>query len=256
MTYPLPFDTFHPFPRLPKELRIEIWKVHLTALEPRLLRVWSNPPIEVFEHNECLDPDRESRFLKSECHPSSPNPVPALLQTSQESRHEALRYYTRAFSSRMYQRALRTDTGTGSRSVDTRYVWTNFAIDTIKITANHLPRISDEDRKRIQHMSIDVSCHMCWGLSHEQDFRMLENLKHLEILCSSQLWVWGDTVKEFTDGFRKWFGSVPWYVPPDITFVQTGTWWEMDIHNYEAVMAYGREQWARARADREVEGGS
>lgn len=70
----------------------------------------------------------------------------------------------------------------------------------------------------------------------------MENLKHLEILCPSPLWRWGDWAKRLMDGFREWFGdAVPGYVPPDVRFVQTRTWWEMDIRNYEDIMEYGRE---------------
>ncbi|KAG4430867.1 hypothetical protein IFR05_013651 [Cadophora sp. M221] len=250
MAYPLPLDTFHPFPRLPKELRIEIWKVHLAALEPRLLRVWCKVSTEPIEDSK--DPeDGHERYVEGEQHQSSPNPVPALLHTSQESRYEARRHYTRAFSLR------------NGSTVHQRYIWTNFATDTIKIKVGSFLRINKEERKRIQHMSIDTDCPICFygsltiNFNLMENFKYLENLKHLEILCPSPLWSWGGAVKELTDGFRECFGeSIPGYVPPDVRFVQTGTWWEMDIHNYADVLAYGTEQRSLARARWAAEGRS
>ncbi|KAH6716690.1 hypothetical protein BKA61DRAFT_309286 [Leptodontidium sp. MPI-SDFR-AT-0119] len=229
MAFPLPQDTFHPFPRLPKELRIEIWKQHLAALEPRLLRVWCKISTEPIDPKENPDGDHEI-FIKGERHRPSPDPVPALPHTCQESRSKSLRHYTRAFIPAIRGRA------------DPRYVWTSFAADTIKIKAGSLVRISKENRKRIQHMSIDTDCPICFYDCLITGFNLMENLKHLEILCPSPLWRWGDWAKRLMDGFREWFGdAVPGYVPPDVRFVQTRTWWEMDIRNYEDIMEYGRE---------------
>lgn len=69
-----PENEFHYFSRLPKELRLEIWKE-------------AKPPPRVFLLKECFQT----------LHPAmcrmSPAPVPALLQVSQEARMEGLRFY-------------------------------------------------------------------------------------------------------------------------------------------------------------------
>jgi hypothetical protein len=64
--------TFHPFPRLPAELRIQIWE---SATEDRVLRVK-----KTWNHNQGY---------------WSPSPVPAVTRASRESRHHCS--YRKAF---------------------------------------------------------------------------------------------------------------------------------------------------------------
>ncbi|KAI0596469.1 hypothetical protein F4775DRAFT_564738 [Biscogniauxia sp. FL1348] len=98
-------STFHPFPRLPAELRARIWAL---AVEPRVVevRVVPDNPLEV------------QRLV-------SPTPVPAILQTCQEARDSGL--YKQAFSEV-------TATGVNAAAgAEPRYVWLSLDIDMVSI---------------------------------------------------------------------------------------------------------------------------
>ncbi|KAI1100881.1 hypothetical protein F4804DRAFT_32631 [Jackrogersella minutella] len=92
--------TFHPFPRLPTELRVHIWA--LTA-RPRTVEVRVVPDYSL----------KAQRLF-------SPTPVPAIVQTCQEARYSGL--YKQAFSE--------VHTAAGE---EPRYVWLNFDIDMVSI---------------------------------------------------------------------------------------------------------------------------
>lgn len=96
---------FHPFPRLPTELRACIWAL---ADEPRVVdvRVVPDNLLEV------------QRLV-------SPTPVPAILQTCQEARNLGL--YKQSFSE---VTATKANTAAGAES---RYVWLNLDIDMVSI---------------------------------------------------------------------------------------------------------------------------
>lgn len=68
---------FHPFPRLPYELRLLIWEM---TVDPRIVKV---------EYRR-LDPTHEEYCL------TSSTPVPAVLAACQEARNHGL--YQKAFS--------------------------------------------------------------------------------------------------------------------------------------------------------------
>src|SRR6187402_1867975 len=121
-----PLDTFHPFPRLPKEIRIEIWKLHLVTMPPRTLTVLSYPP---------------ARWTHELQHFFSPDPVPPLLHVSQEARMEALPFYTKAFSN----------------GLSPRYIWTNFFLDTIRMDSYNLTRVDFVDKAHIQQLIVEAS---------------------------------------------------------------------------------------------------
>jgi hypothetical protein len=95
-------STFHPFPRLPLELRNQIWRctAEPRTVEVRIERRW---------------PDRH-RFLVS------PTPVPGPLQCCREARDELQRLYQRTF--------FEVDT---QREIERRYVWLNLDIDMVDI---------------------------------------------------------------------------------------------------------------------------
>ncbi|KAH6625881.1 hypothetical protein C7974DRAFT_209240 [Boeremia exigua] len=93
-------STFHPFPRLPYELRMQIWEM---TVEPRTVHAEFTNPIY---------PDRTYYLTSS-------TPVPAVLQACREARNHGL--YQKAFSEIAVH-------GRGAQ-----YVWVDFAIDTIDI---------------------------------------------------------------------------------------------------------------------------
>ncbi|KAI1406265.1 hypothetical protein F4819DRAFT_241646 [Hypoxylon fuscum] len=98
-------STFHPFPRLPAELRVCIWAF---AVEPRVVEVRVVPE----------NPLKVQRLV-------SPTPVPAILQTCQEARYLGL--YKQAFSE---VTATKVNAVAGAES---RYVWLNLDIDMVSI---------------------------------------------------------------------------------------------------------------------------
>lgn len=93
-------STFHPFPRLPLELREWVWEL---SLEPRTVRVSKNPIDKETARIFCYQPP-----------PALPQPV---LHACAESRSYLLCYYTKAFA-----------------DLDgTKYHWINLDVDSIQI---------------------------------------------------------------------------------------------------------------------------
>jgi hypothetical protein len=104
-------STFSLFSRLPTELRLRIWAL---TVEPRTVDVSMSDSYLSWIYNNPL--------------PVTNTPVPAPLQTCQESRRELQKYYQRGF----VELRNRDDMGL-------RYVWVNFEIDIIYIgNGNHL----------------------------------------------------------------------------------------------------------------------
>ncbi|KAI2638765.1 hypothetical protein GGS26DRAFT_602408 [Hypomontagnella submonticulosa] len=98
-------STFHPFPRLPTELRAQIWAL---TVKPRIVEVRVVPgnPSEV-------------RGLVSS------TPMPAILQTCQEAR--SLGLYIQMFSEVTATKV------NAAASAESRYVWLNLDIDMVSI---------------------------------------------------------------------------------------------------------------------------
>ncbi|KAH7308335.1 ankyrin repeat-containing domain protein [Rhexocercosporidium sp. MPI-PUGE-AT-0058] len=90
--------TFHPFPRLPDELRLLIW--NLASAHPRTVTIHAYP--------------RQTQIAE---YLISPSPITAPLHTCRESRTEALTTYTKAFH---YPN-------------NPRYTFVNFHVDTIRL---------------------------------------------------------------------------------------------------------------------------
>ncbi|KAH6892883.1 hypothetical protein B0T10DRAFT_481066 [Thelonectria olida] len=104
--------SFHPFPRLPFELRAHIWGF---AAAPRIVHIRTN----------------RTDFL-------SPTPPPGVLQASKEARRHA-----------PYRRSFFATTNTGSGP---RYVWVNFEMDMICIEDHEVERLAPhlEDIQRLR----------------------------------------------------------------------------------------------------------
>lgn len=115
--------TFHPFPRLPFELRAMIWKA---TVEPRtvVVRLYFGPE------------DLETRALWF----ISPTPVPATLQICQEVRNLGL--YKKEF----------TELSQCCQQGEGRYVWLNLDIDIIDVPNDLLD--SGVVRTKIQRLKI------------------------------------------------------------------------------------------------------
>lgn len=62
-------------------------------------------------------------------------------------------------------------------------------------------------------------------------------LRKLEIVSPELLFAWGGLIDMMLASFRREFGRLPGYVPPQIRIVQAATAWEMNIHNWRAIMS-------------------
>ncbi|PTB52869.1 hypothetical protein M431DRAFT_557433 [Trichoderma harzianum CBS 226.95] len=110
-------STFHPFPRLPQELRAHIWSL---AAHPRLVHVrWKTNLSEAVE----------------KVHVVTPTPCPPVMHVCRESRQHAP--YRRAFT-------------IGS---ELRYVWVNFETDMICLQEFYLKHL-ESHKLDIQRLRI------------------------------------------------------------------------------------------------------
>ncbi|KAL2072017.1 hypothetical protein VTL71DRAFT_11360 [Oculimacula yallundae] len=212
-------DTFHPFPRLPKELRIKIWKHYLHPLQPRVLAI----------HNRTSD-----GTLPDHLHFFSPDPVPALLNVCQESREVALPFYTKAFAN----------------GVNPRYVWTNFSLDTFEMNAFDILYIHDDDKSRIEKLILEASDSGWFEDSQREEFEPMGRLRWLRIISIEPLWKWDELINYMREDLMESFAHDPNYVLPDIRILQKGTDEEMNIDNYEEVTRIGRERFMAEYAAR------
>lgn len=108
--------TFHPFPRLPLELRTMIWQM---AVAPRDVKV-----SEQADHIQ----EGGSTFRSTRRYFKSPTPPPALLHACHESRSICTPFYTKAFT----------------YGAQPRYTWVNYALDTIVVRDVEVALLSDE----------------------------------------------------------------------------------------------------------------
>ncbi|KAJ2998177.1 hypothetical protein NUW58_g414 [Xylaria curta] len=166
--------TFHPFPRLPPELRAQIWKMTVT---PRVVDVRILYKFCATYSDYLL---RQSLVLP---HLSSLTPVPAILQTCREARFQGL--YQKAFSE--------LDT---PNSVEPRYIWTRFEVDTIHIGASTLSDFTSV-APLIQRLKFEAENSDENFLQHES--RALSNFvnaKEIYVVCSDGLRAWHHTSED------------------------------------------------------------
>ncbi|KAL0930179.1 uncharacterized protein CTRU02_214999 [Colletotrichum truncatum] len=134
--------TFHPFPRLPSELRNRIWEL---TVEPRIVEVrvvYHQPnPANVKGSAElgAQEVDWTVKRPPPVRHLRSPTPVPAQLQTCREARehlttHPVAKYrYEKSFCEIVMTRYEGLDPVPEGDPERERYVWFNFDIDMFSI---------------------------------------------------------------------------------------------------------------------------
>ncbi|KAI0508950.1 hypothetical protein F5B22DRAFT_374812 [Xylaria bambusicola] len=114
-------DTFHPFPNLPTEIRIQIWAL---VAGPRNLQ------ISCSSSGKRADPGTTFAY-------ASPNPPPAVMHACREARQNA-----------PYQKAFLTFS-----NAETKYIWVNFQEDMICLPDNELaplaPHYADIERLKL-----------------------------------------------------------------------------------------------------------
>lgn len=156
--------TFHPFPRLPFELRARIW--NLTA-EPRTVEVSLWPLTGV-----------------GDCSLVSRTPVPAPLQACRESRRELQRQYEQAFAELEKRRPL-----------ERRYIWVNFDMDLIDIGTWELNRFSSVEeslqRLKMEREPTEYFCRL-----EVEDLRKFTRLREIHVVCPSGLLDWSGTLED------------------------------------------------------------
>jgi hypothetical protein len=195
-------DAFHLFPRLPTELRLQIWK--FAAVLPRVLTVRS------VSSNLSVQPKRVEYFY-------SPDPAPAMFLACQESRLEALPLYTKAFS---------------AGTTPPRYISANFTVDTIKIDDYSLSGIMVAERQLIRWLVVEsVSA----GLYHYYrfgEFRGFRNLEEVDILVSEEISQWEGTINHFRYHMTAQYCGLEDWECPSIRIFQPETGVEMNSQKY------------------------
>lgn len=163
--------TFEPFPRLPVELRLKIFKY---AIEPRLVNIeWSR------QLRQCVSSD-----------------VPTILHVSKEARSEGLKTYQPSFNTAFDSNAplyfsFEHDTAS--------FRWESFGRKPVR----HIKAVEDDCRK-LKYMVIDASFRVNQGL----ELIKFENLKELQISgCKEQLPNGIGHLALFEWAFEPWTGS-------------------------------------------------
>ena len=163
--------TFHPFIRLPAELRSEIWKL---SIEPRIVDVEMryNQLGEYYPRS-----NNDTPYLVSR------TPVPAVLQTCQEARNEGL--YLQAFSELA-----------GLGNSRRRYVWLALDIDVIDIGETPFnsfePVASVIQRLRFERSNSEEYFYH----SESRDLRIFVNVKEIQIVCADGIAAWHGATEE------------------------------------------------------------
>jgi hypothetical protein len=156
-------STFHPFARLPYELRAQIWEM---TVEPRVVDV------RIMQ----LEQEPYRRLV-------SPTPVPATLQSCKEARDHGL--YKRTFSEL-----------DGPSQNERRYVWLNLGIDLVntgtcpfwhfRAVAAQIKRLKFE-REYLAKSFFPREC---------KELRTFLNAEEIHVVCMDGLWNWRGAVHD------------------------------------------------------------
>ncbi|CAO2650694.1 Nn.00g019860.m01.CDS01 [Neocucurbitaria sp. VM-36] len=156
--------TFHPFPRLPLEIRIQIWGSAI--VEGRVLKV---------------------RELRSRASYWSPTPVPAVTRASQESR----KYCS-------YQKAFIVDQSPHYiwTSFESDIIQMNSAQMNKLVAGNSL------EKKEVRHLRIELVHELGWDQSelfyhdYSRKIRNFPKLGRCDVLVNNGLYAWGNLINE------------------------------------------------------------
>jgi hypothetical protein len=164
-------STFHLFPHLPPELRIQIWQL---ATAPRILKLYLNPDY-YGRHNH----SRIQGYW-------SPTLPPAIIQVSREARKYSS--YRKAFI---------------SNDQSPCYIWTDFTHDILQIRPYLISELLDTTEKDvIQHMRINLMHdYKEYGAefffyNHSYRIRDFPSLQHVDIMVEGGLHCWTKLIVE------------------------------------------------------------
>ncbi|KAJ4859771.1 hypothetical protein T069G_04759 [Trichoderma breve] len=148
-------STFHPFPRLPTELRLRIWS--LTAF-PRMIHV----------KRQCVGAYVEFGLQ----YMATSTPYPAVVQVCQESRQHA-----------PYQRAFTT-------GANPRYIWVNFESDLICNDDSRDPLNLEPHEQDIQRLRFSINDELAYDYITNygnQGFKKITNIKEIYIAVDREI---------------------------------------------------------------------
>jgi hypothetical protein len=155
---------FHPFPRLPYELRAQIWDM---TVEPRTVEVHIG-----------------HAYPNPHCYIISSTPIPATLQTCREARNHGL--YQKTFTG--------LDTRPGNEG---RYIWLNLNIDMVSIGPcrfDYYEKVAPTiKRLKFEREHTDESFFHWEG----QDMKLFTNVEEIHVVCKGGFWNWGDATYQY-----------------------------------------------------------
>ncbi|CAG9987777.1 unnamed protein product [Clonostachys byssicola] len=155
--------TFHPFPRLPYELRIQIWKL---TVEPRTVEIRVGGFYKDLGPKTKDKPEGEPADRQYVQYLVTPTPVPGPLQTCREARNLGL-----------YQRSM---SGLSDLTGDEKqYVWLNLDIDLICFRGGSLEKFNQvaPSVKRLK-------------LESKSEFRHFVNVEEVHVICKNGMREW------------------------------------------------------------------
>ncbi|KAJ3573084.1 hypothetical protein NPX13_g4831 [Xylaria arbuscula] len=168
--------TFHPFPRLPAELRLQIWAM---TVVPRIVDVNVEADTTPGPKRKFRDPPL-AKLLSS-------TPVPAILQACQESRYQGL--YEQAFTEIPH-----------AKTTSRRYIWLNLEIDMISIGSCEMDRLTPV-APLIQRLRIARDMGEEFQIRRLDQLGLFINVKEIHIVC--------------LDGnLENWYNTSDWYPIP------------------------------------------
>ncbi|KAJ4359618.1 uncharacterized protein N0V89_000173 [Didymosphaeria variabile] len=178
-------DTFHFFPRLPFEIRARIWEL---TIEPRIVDVsvsqtylWRGAPL-----------------------PVTSTPVPAPLQTCQESRRELQRHYERGF----------TGIDDPPHVLEPQqYVWVNFDMDIIDVGRYSHFDVYEKVASMVQRLRFEAENHydpvFDFGMERAKIF---SNAKEIYVVCKYGLTPWWGALEDY---YWPCGGENVWFIDPN-----------------------------------------
>ncbi|EUC33675.1 hypothetical protein COCCADRAFT_95371 [Bipolaris zeicola 26-R-13] len=157
--------TFRPFPRLPLELREQIWKdtVEPRTVDVRRFQAW---------------PQHYGRLVSS-------TPIPAILQSCREARNLGL-----------YKKVFFEGEEAESSKTEQRYVWMDLDIDIMDIGTSkfdHYKHIAPAvKRLKFERENTDEYFYF-----HEVlEMMQFINVEEIHIVCADGFWNWGGALHE------------------------------------------------------------
>lgn len=207
-------STFHPFPRLPLEIRLAIWEM---TVEPREVRVRIVKPIPEDPREVTWEHPRDWIYIDSSRFEEAIADVPTSTQAGRKAREKARKEwrpyqpYVHMVSStvpatlhtcrearnhQLYQQiSLDADERHG---IERPYVWLNMDIDMIDIGTSYMayftPIIPAIKRLKFSRANGDD-----WWNEYEQDLLpTFVNVEEIHIVCMDGFENWGDDVYKFS----------------------------------------------------------